>query len=926
MGLASLRNWQCLTLEWRWVASRTFEQHRFNRKAANWSVIRGNRALATWLNKNKIFEGVNVGSIILRCLVLLGLLSPAVAFATMPMVSAGSIHSLALKSDGTVVSWGNNSVGQLGDGTNTNRASPVPVTGLNGVVAVAAGGMHTVALKADGTLMSWGYNPNGALGDGSTTTRTSPVLVPNLTNVIKVAAGAEHSLALKSNGTVMAWGSNSYGELGDGSNTSHTSPVVVPGLSGVVDVIAGGYRSFALKSDGTVMAWGYNLYGGLGDGSAISRNNPVALPSLAGVIALAGGFYHSLALKSDGTVMAWGENNNGQLGDGSFVTKINPVEVQGLSNIVTISAGRSHSSALKSDGTVIAWGNNILGQMASPEAVPSLIGAVAISSGSRHTIAIQSDGRAIAWGSNNNGELGDGSTTSSQSSPVYVSDLDVGLFTTLTPSTLSFSTSYGTTSEAQSMTLLNISASPIQISGINVSEGYARTTTCGSTLVAGASCTIDVTFTPTIVGPVNGSLGVSGIDGLLLVVSLTGTGLGQAASLSSGSLSWPPVYVGTGNYMGVILANAATSPLSVTSVTATGDFVPSHSCGSGLGIGESCVVSVTFTPSATGIRTGTMTISTNAYNSPHIVNLSGTGQALPIEFSSSSLSFATTTVNIPSVSRSVTVTNTGGAILGISSISASGDFAATHNCGSGLYSGNSCRINVTFTPSAVGARTGVLLVVSTSPGSPHVVSLNGTGVAAIPPALSLNPTLLTFINQIVGTTSSTQTITLTNTGGATLSISNIARNNSVYGLSHNCSSLASATSCTLNVTYSPTSAASTLSSITITSNAAGSPHTVVLNGNAVPPAAPVCTLTASPTSVPKNGTSVLTSNCTNSPSSLSWTGGSCAGTSGVSCSVSPASTTTYGVTGANAAGSSSASATVTVRSVDLTPILMLLLD
>ena len=198
--------------------------------------------------------------------------------------------------------------------------------------------------------------------------------------------------------------------------------------------------------------------------------------------------------------------------------------------------------------------------------------------------------------------------------------------------------------------------------------------------------------------------------------------------------------------------------------------------------------------------------------------------------------------------------------------------------------------------------------------------------AAAAPAVSLNPTSLTFTNQAVGTTSAAQSVTLTNTGGAILNISRIDRYSSVYGLTHNCSSLPSAASCTLNVTYSPTSAVSTLSTITVTSDAPGSTPIVVLNGNGVPPAAPVCTLSASPTSVPKNGTSVLTSSCTNSPTSYSWTGGNCAGSTAAACTVNPAATTTYGVTGTNSGGSGAASATVTVRAIDLTPILMLLLD
>ncbi len=206
------------------------------------------------------------------------------------------------------------------------------------------------------------------------------------------------------------------------------------------------------------------------------------------------------------------------------------------------------------------------------------------------------------------------------------------------------------------------------------------------------------------------------------------------------------------------------------------------------------------------------------------------------------------------------------------------------------------------------------------------VSLTATyvGVPSTAPAVSLNPTSLTFTNQAVGTTSAAKTATLTNTGNATLTITNIVRNNAVFNLTNNCAStLAAGANCTFGVSYTPTSAVNTVSSVTVTSNAPGSPHSVVLNGTGI--GVPVCTLIASPPRVPASGTSVLTSSCTNSPTSYSWTGGTCAGTTGSTCTVTPATTTTYTVTGTNAAGSGTASATVTIGVVDLTPILFLLL-
>jgi alpha-tubulin suppressor-like RCC1 family protein len=367
----------------------------------------------------------------------LGVLQPEV-------VSGGLRHSCMLSTTRTVLCWGNNEFGQLGDGTTSAKKKPTQVIGLESVTAIHAGTTHGCAVTSANNVRCWGENTNGQLGDGTTVDKLTPTVVTGL-KATSLAVGSKHSCAIGIDNTVRCWGDNTDGQLGDGSTAQKTAPNAISGTTAKA-LAAGAAHTCAIvdggsagTADDTIRCWGRNADGQLGDNSTTTRMAPASVTSSSTAVAIGAGRAHTCGLfdqntasTSDDVVKCWGDNSNGQLGDFTTSDRLTPVTVAGTQGAIGLAVGADHACALLSSSAMRCWGANSSGQLgdgtttqrrqATP--VSGLSQARRVIAGGSHTCVIKDSSSAdlgddtiLCWGSNASGQFGEGATPAQRLTP-----------------------------------------------------------------------------------------------------------------------------------------------------------------------------------------------------------------------------------------------------------------------------------------------------------------------------------------------------------------------------------------------------------------------------------------------------------------------------------------------------------------------------
>lgn len=338
-------------------------------------------------------------------------------------IKAGNDYTIAIKTNGTLVGWGKNSDGQLGDGSTVNKNLPVLIGTSSNWAKISVGYNHTLAIKTDGTLWGWGNNAYGKIGVVSSGFVIVPTQIGTANNWDIISAGTNHSTAIKTDGTLWTWGRNFSGQLGDGTNVNKSSPTQIGTATNWKSIAAANEHTLAGRTGNALWAWGDNSQGQLGDGTTIAKNFPIEIGAGQNTwLKIFAGSVSSMAIKTNGTLWTWGNGARGMLGSGAQQNVLIPTQIGTATNWASVSMGFSHTLAIKTDATLWAWGWNASGQLGNGNTadllVPTYLATTntsLIAAGVYHSMCTISSGSGLiyTWGNNLFGQIGNGSTSTS---------------------------------------------------------------------------------------------------------------------------------------------------------------------------------------------------------------------------------------------------------------------------------------------------------------------------------------------------------------------------------------------------------------------------------------------------------------------------------------------------------------------------------
>jgi hypothetical protein len=718
-------------------------------------------------------------------------------------------------------------------------------------------------------------------------------------------------------GGIKTWGSSSNPASPTISGNTISNNSVSGGGNGG-GIVACYYGSPIIQNNLIEGNYAYNYGGGIeiaSDGGALVSQNVIEDNSVGG-----GGSGGGVAIYASSDVSLFNNtivgNSAFDLSSGLYVGSASPLSNTIANNIVVASAGQTgavcastwsslspvfdHNDFFSATGAASSGVCNLSGTPGNITTDPLLADPVSLD------LHLSTGSPAIDAGDDSISPI---PSTDFDGAPRIVNgEIDMGAYEyqgatsfLVSPGSLGFNPqSVGTSSSTQPVTVTNTGAVTLHFHPMQIGSDFTQSNNCSGPngLAIGQSCTEQVAFAPISPGTKSETLTISGANSASNgSVSLSGLATAPVASLSTNALPFnPQPLFTTSAAQTVTLTNTGNATMVVSSVVTTGDFAVTHNCAT-LSPGANCTASVTFTPTATGARIGTLSFNDNAAGSPHQVSLTGTGTGPEISFSSPSLAFPSESIGVSSSPMVLIVTNAGVSPLVFSSIQVSGSYTETNTC-STVPPAGTCQVSVTFTPAQYGSNPGALLFADNAAASPQTVLLSGTGLA---PIGSLSPASVSFPGTfVVGSQSPAIPVFYSNSGNEALGVTSISTSAN-FSQTNNCGSyLRPATGCTISVFFTPSSTGALTGTLTVYDNASGSPRTVALSGQAVA-AYPAPSLSSvSPNSLSigaSNQTLTLTGNGFFPASTVYWNGqaipSTCVGPT--SMTATPPAPTAYGV-------------------------------